>query len=48
VSAHRKHCPQANGIISLGVKKALKMASRITDVESQFDNFCWDTLVKVS
>lgn len=47
VKTHIVHCKTRNGMIAKSVTKAAKLALKCTDVEQQFDKFCWDVLIKL-
>ncbi|KAF1766342.1 hypothetical protein GCK72_006299 [Caenorhabditis remanei] len=47
VKAHSVHCSRSNSMISKSISKISKLASKVGDAESLFQQFCWDLLVKL-
>ncbi|CAI5441757.1 unnamed protein product [Caenorhabditis angaria] len=47
VKAHSVHCSRSNSMISKSLKQIAKLASKMGDAETHFQNFCWDLLVKL-
>eukprot|EP00081_Caenorhabditis_elegans_P015663 NP_495343.1 Ectopic P granules protein 5 [Caenorhabditis elegans] len=47
VKAHSVHCSRSNSMISKSINKISKLASKVGDAESLFQQFCWDLLVKL-
>lgn len=47
VKAHSVHCSRSNNMISKSIKQISKLASKVGDAESLFQQFCWDMLVKL-
>lgn len=47
VKAHIVKCKTRNSLISKSYKKASSMASKLPDLEHQFDKFCWDVLMRL-
>ncbi|CAI2343668.1 unnamed protein product [Caenorhabditis sp. 36 PRJEB53466] len=47
VKAHSVHCSRSNNMISKSIKQISKLASKVGDAESVFQQFCWDLLVKL-
>ncbi|CAD6195314.1 unnamed protein product [Caenorhabditis auriculariae] len=47
VKAHSVHCSRSNGMIAKSVRQITKLASKVGDAETHFQQFCWDILVKL-
>lgn len=47
VKSHIVNCKTYNGMIAKSFNKAAKLALKCTNLEQQFDKFCWDLLIKL-
>ncbi|CAB3405673.1 unnamed protein product [Caenorhabditis bovis] len=47
VKAHSVHCSKSNSMIAKSIKQIAKLASKVGDAETHFQQFCWDLLVKL-
>uniref|UniRef100_A0A8R1I869 Epg5-like TPR domain-containing protein n=1 Tax=Caenorhabditis japonica TaxID=281687 RepID=A0A8R1I869_CAEJA len=47
VKAHSVHCSRSNNMISKSIKQISKLASKVGDAETHFQQFCWDLLIKL-
>uniref|UniRef100_A0A7E4VFV3 HECT domain-containing protein n=1 Tax=Panagrellus redivivus TaxID=6233 RepID=A0A7E4VFV3_PANRE len=47
VKAHIVKCKHRNGLISKSYAKAAKMVLKVPDLEQNFDQFCWNVLLRL-
>lgn len=47
VKGHMAQCKNTNGFIAESFHKIAKMASKVPDYEYQFEEFCWDVLLRL-